>query len=459
MSKALEFREEEAAGVRLSVMVRFGALVVVNLFTVFFWGDLWSQPFSEFLASESFLELLYDMANTIPFFLIGLMQLLFVRFKGRRRWILYLAILLDTVFLVIVAILPTPFDDTDIPTAILLRTSYFNYYYLMAACVALIYSPWLMVWLGICVAFSWNSLAIWLDTRPEALQVTTEQVAGANNQELLAIYLNPNFVDTGKAFEETIIYLIAIGSLAVAVARARKLVRSRVEAERQRSSLARYFSPKVASRLVEQGGDVGQAQQRKVAILFADIVGFTGLTEGKAPEAVLDLLQDFHTRMEAQVFDHDGTLEKYIGDALLATFGTPEPGAQDATDALRCAIAMQREIDAWNADRSADGLPPVRVCIGLHFGEAVMGNIGRDRNMAFVVVGGSVNIASRLQAMGRDLKASIVISEAMADQIERETDSGPVLLVGFNRLAAQRLRGMQMSTDLRYHPVGKGLEP
>lgn len=446
---------EEIAGIKLGVAVRITSIIAVNLFnlaTFLYWAELKGSA-REFITSPEFLEMLYDMSNTLPFLIIGFIHLGIVYFRPSWRWILYLTVLLDAIFLPMVWLIPSPFQDTVVPQALILRTSLFNYYYVMAVIVALTYSPWLMMWFGACVVVVWNSLAFWLGTLPGAVIFNEENTDPAMTvADILAIYLDPNYVDSSKAIEQTVIFMIASIGLAVAVHRSRKLVFRSVGAEVQKNNLSRYFSPKVAARLTEQGGAVGQAQKRKVAILFADIVGFTGLAEDKTPEGVLDLLRDFHGRMEAQVFAHDGTLEKYIGDALLATFGTPEPGSHDASDALKCAMAMQRELQAWNAQRIASGQRPVRACIGIHYGEAVMGNIGRDRNMAFVVVGGSVNIASRLQTMGRHLDAGLVISEALAREVLAEAVLPADCLTEFTLLENQKLRGMQMSVDLRYLP-------
>lgn len=442
---------EELSGIKLGVAVRILSIATINLLTILFWEGFEGKV-QEALASDSFHEMLYEIGITLPFLLGGLAQLAMVYYRPHWRWVLYATVLLDVVLLPVVILFPSPFHDPEVPLAIVLRTAVFNYFYLMGVVVALAYSWRLMLWFGGCVFFVWNGTAAWLTERPDALLFEDVSLEGASTADILALYLHPNYVDVDKAFEQTIILMIASAGLAVAVRRFRKLVHRSVAAEIQKTSLSRYFSPNVAARLAEQGGDVGQAQRGKVAILFADIVGFTGLTEGKPPEAVLDLLRDFHGRMEAQVFAHDGTLEKYIGDALLATFGTPEAGAHDATDALRCAFAMQAELDRWNALRLQRGDPAVRASIGIHYGEAVMGNIGRDRNMAFVVVGSSVNIASRLQSLGRHLDASLVISDALARQAEGEGGIGAGRLAGFTLLENQYLRGMQMAIDLRYLP-------
>jgi class 3 adenylate cyclase len=105
------------------------------------------------------------------------------------------------------------------------------------------------------------------------------------------------------------------------------------------------------------------------------------MAEDMTPEEVMALLRAFHGRMEDEVFRHGGCLEKFIGDALLATFGVPVVGRRDATDTLACARAMLTALDAWNRDRAAAGLPPLRMGLGLHYGQVVLGDIDQRRTI------------------------------------------------------------------------------
>jgi adenylate cyclase len=158
------------------------------------------------------------------------------------------------------------------------------------------------------------------------------------------------------------------------------------------------------------------------------------------------LLRDFHGRMEAEVFRHGGCLEKFIGDALLATFGIPDPGPRDATDALACARGMQAALHAWNRERDGAGLRPLRMGLGLHHGPVVAGDIG-SRSMAFATVGDTTNVASRLQALTRELGVTIVASGALVAAIEREA-ADLTLLRGLTARGATALRGRDTPIEL-----------
>ena len=136
--------------------------------------------------------------------------------------------------------------------------------------------------------------------------------------------------------QQVVVLILVAGALAAVVHRSRRLNTGQVAAARERANLARYFSPNVVEALAGRDQPVGTTQRQDVAVLFADMVGFTTMAETIRAREVMDLLRDFHGRMEDQVFQHNGTMEKFIGDAMLATFGTPEKGERDALDALDC---------------------------------------------------------------------------------------------------------------------------
>jgi adenylate cyclase len=224
-------------------------------------------------------------------------------------------------------------------------------------------------------------------------------------------------------------------------------VTERAEAERARGNLARYFSPKVVDTLAERDEPLGRVRRQAVGVLFADLVGFTTMAEEMTPEEVMALLRDFHGRMEEEVFRHGGCLEKFIGDALLATFGVPDTGRRDATDALACARGMLAALGAWNLEREAGGRRPLQIGLGLHYGPVVAGDIGSRRSMAFATVGDTTNVTSRLQAHTRELRVHIVASGALVAAVEREA-ADLALLQGLTPRGPSVLRGRDTPIEL-----------
>jgi adenylate cyclase len=179
-----------------------------------------------------------------------------------------------------------------------------------------------------------------------------------------------------------------------------------------------------------------------VAVLFADVAGFTRLAEREPPERVIALLRDFHTRLEAAVFEHQGTLDKYLGDGVMATFGTPQVGPHDALNALAAARAACAAIGTWNAERAARGEPQIKVSIGIHYGPVVLGDIGSERRMEFAVLGDVVNVAQRLEGLTRRLDCQIVVSDDFVHALRAQgADEADALLGGFCAAEPQELRG------------------
>ncbi len=222
----------------------------------------------------------------------------------------------------------------------------------------------------------------------------------------------------------------------------KEAIEERMAADRARGNLARYFSPKMVETLASRDEPFGPPRQQDVAVLFTDIRDFTTISESLSPAEVMEMLRSFHGRMESTVFEHNGTLEKFIGDAVLATFGTPDTGPQDATNALACARAMLVALDGWNAERAAAGGRPIGIGIGVHYGPVVLGDIGSERSMEFAVLGDTVNSASRLEGLTRRIDTDLVVSRALLDQVRSEAGDGtPSILEGLEEAGDQEVKG------------------
>jgi len=202
------------------------------------------------------------------------------------------------------------------------------------------------------------------------------------------------------------------------IAKLREIERQRAAAERARSNLSRYFSPHFAAMLAERDEPLGAVRRQNVAVLFADIVGFTRMAETMAPEAVVTMLRQFHDRMTAQIFACGGSVEKYIGDEIFAVFGVPEPSDQDAANALKCGQAMLASLAEWNGQRERVGEPRLSIGIGLNYGPAVLGDVGSEHALSFTIIGDTVNTANRLQGLTRTLAAPLVAADAVVQAIQ-----------------------------------------
>jgi adenylate cyclase len=188
----------------------------------------------------------------------------------------------------------------------------------------------------------------------------------------------------------------------------------------QRSALERFLSPEVAEMVVANPDIRLGGVNQEVTVLFADIRDFTPMSENLEPSRVVEILNEYFTRVTDVIFDNGGTLDKYMGDAVMAVFGAPISKGKDAANAVKSAIQIQRLLIELNRDAAAREWPELRVGIGINTGNAVAGNIGSPRRLDYTVVGDVVNTAQRL--MSNAAGGQILIAESTASKLGRSFD-------------------------------------
>ncbi|WP_435230301.1 adenylate/guanylate cyclase domain-containing protein [Pseudopelagicola sp. nBUS_20] len=344
-------------------------------------------------------------------------------------------------FLMTIGIIgPNPLSDLSWPHAMQYRFDNFQYFFVILAGGTLAYSWRTVIAIGTWTSALWLAglgLSVWL---VEPIPGLSEDMIGAfPGQPEMALALDPNSYQIQMRIQEVAVFLIVALSLAVSVRRFNGLLRSNAALERERTNLSRYFSPNVVEALSTNDEPLKKIQNHNIAVLFVDIVGFTEFSATRRPEEVIETLREFHVLMENAVFGNGGTLDKYLGDGLMATFGTPEPTTKDARNALECVIEMMNALDKWNDGRISRSQPPLRVGFGAHYGPAVLADIGANR-MEFAVVGNTVNIASRLEALTRGLNARLVISDEMRNHVLNE--GGHACLKNLRQFPDQEIRGI-----------------
>ncbi|GBF49862.1 adenylate cyclase-like protein [Leptospira ryugenii] len=232
---------------------------------------------------------------------------------------------------------------------------------------------------------------------------------------MFLLILNDVFVDLQLSFYPGDTYLkdyaFAGFSISIAFSIIGNMVESRKLVERQKEEkdrLSRYFSPAVMETIVNDHIKLG-GEERDIATLFSDIVGFTTFSEKNPPSVVLDHLNAIFESLSELIFEYSATLDKFIGDAIMAFWGAPKKTEWDAYKAIACAVQMQKKMIQINEEL---GLPPgtFRLRIGVNFGEAIVGNIGSVKRMDYTVIGDAVNTAARLESHG--VPGKVAVSEA-----------------------------------------------
>jgi len=425
----MAFEREQREGIRLATIARLVAVSVM---------------LGWFFALDGTLE------NPQPYVVGGLLALsgllgwVISRRPDYPRWPLFALVLLDHALITIGLFDPILVGGEPMPAAVQVRTVWFDLYFIFIAGAMVTQLPGLVVWSGLSAGVCWGTGVLWALKQPGSFTDPSLSIWGdVTLPEMLALYLNPFYIDMPERITQLIVLLLVALTMAVASKRSRELVSRQVRMERERTNLARYFSPDMVDRLASRDTPLSQPRTRDVAVLFADIVGFTRLCENAPPTEIIELLSGFRQRMDRAVFDHGGTVDKYIGDCVMATFGLLNSGPGDAGDALACGRQMLAAMEGWNRQRAEAGLPPVELGIGIHYGPVVVGDIGGDRRVEFTVIGDTVNVASRLMHLTRELDAPLVVSEEVADATRTAPGHGAALLDGFERAENVSLRGRQ----------------
>ncbi|MBI1722812.1 MAG: FHA domain-containing protein [Gemmatimonadetes bacterium] len=236
--------------------------------------------------------------------------------------------------------------------------------------------------------------------------------------DVLGLIYVDNLTATHAFNSEDLDFLIAFSGVAsVAIENGQLSDRIRREAL-VLSNFQRYFSPDVAKTIAEHSEQVklDSGTKKEVVIMFSDIRGFTSMSEKMDPDDVALMLREYFTEMVDIIFRHGGTLDKFIGDAIMALWGAPFGSDDDADKAMRAAIDMQRKLIELNQHWAQTSKPAVQIGIGINFGQVFAGNIGSEQRLEYTVLGDAVNTASRLCSNAG--KGEVMISEPFFQRLK-----------------------------------------
>ena len=393
----MSFAAEELAAQRTALLGRLIALAVIAVLStvVISWpGPLFFYPL------------------LVVFALLGLVAYWAQRASWRRNWHRYAFVSADFALLAFTLVYPNPLFPYEFPPQFTLRFGGFMYFFVLLAGLAYEYRPSLVLWGGLSTAVSWAASTAWLAGLPGAVYRLPSEGSG---EDLLEIMLSPAYIDLWVRLQEIVILLITSGLLALAVNRARAIALRQASLASEKTNLSRYFPDKTVALLATRTNSLVQPREHRAAVLFADLVSFTNWAENRSPTDTIEVLREIHTLLADIVFRYDGTLDKFIGDGLMATFGTPEPSGNDAADALAAAVAMADGFRKWKQAVAGGKADQLELAVGVHYGQVVLGDIGTNRRMEFAVLGDTVNVASRLEKANREIGCRCIVSAALVE--------------------------------------------
>ena len=197
-----------------------------------------------------------------------------------------------------------------------------------------------------------------------------------------------------------------------------EMIKGLADRERIKSAFNRFHSKEIAEKIL--AGEMKLGGERKdVVVFFSDLRGFTRMSESFSPEVTVQILNRYMSSMVAIIQNYGGTVDKYIGDAILAIWGSPVTHADDADRAVRACIDMRIELARLNSEFLHEGFPELRMGMGLNFGMVIAGNMGSEDRMEYTVIGDAVNTASRVEALTKVFGTDLLISEAVAKRLEK----------------------------------------
>lgn len=302
------------------------------------------------------------------------------------RWILALSVIADMALLL--GLIWSFHRQYGQPPAFYLKSPTLLYVFIFIALRALRFEVGYVLLAGFAAAVGWLAMLSYAVMNSPGVEITRSYVA----------YITTNAILRGAEFDKVISIVLVTLILALAIARARRLMIKAIVDGAAADELSRFFDPAVARSIAETETAIipGQGRAVEATVLHCDIRGFTGLAATLDPDALMALLADYQSRVVACIAAHGGSVDKFLGDGVLASFGAARPSNRHAADAVEAAIAIVAACDAWAGEREAAGLAPVRIGVTVASGTVVFGAVGDASRLEITVIGEPVNLAAKL---------------------------------------------------------------
>jgi adenylate cyclase len=294
----------------------------------------------------------------------------------------------------------------DVPQNLVFFSSRTEYYYVIVAISVLALSPALVLWTGLCAVAGLAGATAWITAGMDRIVSYRDLPTGPSREEYLAVVLNPDFLGIAFRVNEGVVLALVTCIAALAVHRARNMVRAHAASEANRSRIQRIFGRYVPALVAEQLINAGQLapQQREASIMFADIEGFTRLSESLPPPQVIGLLNSFFGAATAIVDERGGVVVNHVGDALIAAFNAPLPIDEHPARAVGAARDLLRLVSGHDFEGHR-----LRLRIGVATGPVAAGTVGGAERQTYTLYGDTVNLAQRLEVLNKEFQTSCLI--------------------------------------------------
>ncbi len=405
----------------------------VQLVGVVFFGIVYTIAPKTFDADAMFAPVPWALGFYLGFTLIRLFLAL------RRRlpdWMIVASVVVDmSVLLITIWSFHLQYEQ---PPGFSLKAPTLLYVFILIALRTLRFEPRYVVLAGAAAVTGWLTLlfyALFFSAMPS--EVTRDYVH----------YITSPSILIGGEVDKILSMVAVTAILAFALARARRLLIQSATEHLAVSDLSRFFAPEIARQITsaEHGVQPGQGEVREAAILNLDIRGFTPLAHGMPADDVMALLAEYQARMVPVIQRHGGSIDKFMGDGIMATFGAAMETESYAADALDAVRGLLEASDAWNVERETAGKSPLRVGVGVAIGAVVFGAVGDATRLEYTVIGDAVNLAAKLE---KHTKVEGRRALTTADALARALAQGYAAPAGLETRAARTVEGVDTPLDL-----------
>jgi adenylate cyclase len=390
----------EQAGLRLAIIGRIAALLLMGIWLIGTRADDPTRALGYVLVLSTFAVL-------------GLAHYALIGTRFDKRWVKYVFITLDIAIISgLVATQPLYPSAASMPAVMTYRAPVFPFYFVILGVAAFSFSPAMVMWTGIAGALGWLGAFWHVAAQVEGVRNWSDIPASPTAEQVMGVVLDPRFGGLNGRIQEAVLLVVVAFLIAVVMWRARTTLKRQLEAERERASLSGMFGRFVPQAIVDAmvaGRGALAPVEREATVLFADIAGFTGMTERAGAARTVEILNAYFDEVTRIIGVHNGVVTQFQGDAVLATFNVPVEDAQHA----RSAFDAARAILACVAAREFAG-ERIRVRIGINTGSLVAGNVGGGGRHSYTVHGDAVNLAARLEALCKEHGTSLLLSAATA---------------------------------------------